>query len=432
VFRTISNIWKVAELRKRVLMTLALLAVYRIGTFIPVPNVDATVLKKLGDNPVFGLLNTFSGGALQNFSIFAMSIYPYITASIIVQLLTMAGIKRFEQWQKEGESGRRKLTSVTRYLTIVLGLIQAVGQSFAFNRQAAGLVINPSFGTFALIAITLTAGTAFLMWLGEQITDKGIGNGISILIFTSIISRIYKGIETIYTNWFYQHPDQLFINIVKTVLMLAGIILVIAGIVFVYEGVRKIPVQYPKRVVGRRMYGGQSTHIPLKVNTAGVIPVIFATSLLFMPAQIASFFVGRQGSHPIAEWFQRTFSPGSTTYVILEVLFIIGFTFFYTFVQLNPIQLADQMKKNGGYIPGIRPGKPTTIYITKVMNRITLAGSVFLAAVAVLPILFLKATGLTGIYFGGTSLLIVVGVAIETMKQLESQLLQRHYKGFIR
>ncbi|UOF91913.1 preprotein translocase subunit SecY [Fodinisporobacter ferrooxydans] len=432
MFRTFVNIWKIAELRSRVLITLALLAVYRIGTFIPVPNVDATVLKKIGDNPVFGLLNTFSGGALQNFSIFAMSIYPYITASIIIQLLTMGGIKRFEDWQKEGESGRRKITSVTRYLTVVLGLVQSVGLSLSFGRQAAGLIVNPSFATYALIALTLTAGTAFLMWLGEQITDKGIGNGISILIFASIISRIYKGVETIYTSWFYQHPDQLFINIVKVVILLIGIVLITAGIVFVYEGIRRIPVQYPKRVVGRKMYGGQSTHIPLKVNTAGVIPVIFATSLLFLPAQVASFFVGRPGAHPIAEWFQATFSPGSVTYVILEVFFIIGFTYFYTFVQLNPVQLSDQMKKNGGYIPGIRPGKPTTVYITKIMNRITLAGSLFLAAVAVLPILFLGTTGLSGIYFGGTSLLIVVGVAIETMKQLESQLLQRHYKGFIR
>ena len=409
-----------------------LLAVYRIGTFIPVPSVNANVLKQIGDNPVFGLLNTFSGGALQNFSIFAMSITPYITASIIVQLLTMSGIKRFEDWQKEGESGRRKLTSVTRYLTIILGLIQSIGLSLSFSRQVPGLVVNPSVTTYALIAITLTAGTAFLMWLGEQITDKGIGNGISIIIFTSIISRVQQGVKTIYTNWFYQHPDQLFMNIVKVALLLIGIVLVIAAVIYVQQGVRKIPVQYAKRVVGRKMYGGQSTHIPLKVNTAGVIPVIFATSLLFLPAIVSSFFVGRAGSHPIAEWFQATFSPGSGTYVVLEVLFIIAFTYFYTFVQLNPVQLSDQMKKNGGYIPGIRPGKATTMFITRVLNRITLAGAIFLAAVAVLPVVFLKSTGISGIYFGGTSLLIVVGVALDTMKQIESQLLQRHYKGFIR
>ncbi|ATY83713.1 preprotein translocase subunit SecY [Kyrpidia spormannii] len=427
MFQTIAGIWKARDLRNRVLFTLGILAVFRIGSFIPVPSVNATVLKQLGENPVFGLLNTFSGGALQNFSLFAMSITPYITASIIVQLLSMDVIPRFAEWAKEGEHGRRRLAQVTRYLTVVLGLIQAVGLSISFNRTLPGLIVNPGFETYALIAITLTAGTAFLMWLGEQITEKGIGNGISIIIFAGIVARLEGAVRTVYQSWFYQHPDQLFLNIVKVVLMLAGIVIVVTAVIFVQQGVRRIPVQYSKRVVGRRMYGGQTTHIPLRVNAAGVIPVIFATSLLLFPATIAQFFRG----HWFADWVMTVFSYRSTTYLVLEVLLIIGFTFFYTYVQINPQQLADQMRKYSGFIPGIRPGKATEAFIIRVMNRITLAGALFLAAVTVLPILFGNLTGLN-LYFGGTGLLIVTGVALETMKQIESQLLQRHYRGFIR
>ncbi|MDI3257778.1 MAG: preprotein translocase subunit SecY [Kyrpidia sp.] len=427
MFRTIASIWKVRDLRNRVLFTLGILAVFRIGSFIPVPSVNASVLKQLGENPVFGLLNTFSGGALQNFSLFAMSITPYITASIIVQLLSMDVIPRFAEWAKEGEHGRRRLAQITRYLTVVLGLIQAVGLSISFNRTLPGLIVNPGVGTYALIAITLTAGTALLMWLGEQITEKGVGNGISIIIFAGIVARLEGAVRTVYQTWFYQHPDQLFLNIVKVVLMLAGIVLVIMAVIFVQQGVRRIPVQYSKRVVGRRMYGGQTTHIPLRVNAAGVIPVIFATSLLLFPATIAQFFRG----HRFADWVMAVFSYRSTTYLVLEVLLIIGFTFFYTYVQINPQQLADQMRKYSGFIPGIRPGKATEAFIIRVMNRITLAGALFLAAVTVLPILFGDLTGLN-LYFGGTGLLIVTGVALETMKQIESQLLQRHYRGFIR
>lgn len=428
MFTTVVNIWKVTDLRRRILFTLAMLAVFRIGTFIPVPNVNATLLsERLAGNQIFGLLNTFSGGALQYFSIFAMSITPYITSSIIVQLLQHGVVKKFEDWSKEGEHGRRKLMQVTRYGTVLLGLIQAVGLSISFNRQIPGLVIHPSFSTYALIALTLTAGTTFLMWLGEQITDKGVGNGISILIFTGIIAGVEKGVRQIYATWFYAHPDQLTLNLIKLGLMLVGVVLIVVGVIYVQEGVRRIPVQYAKRVIGRKLYGGQSTHIPLKVNAAGVIPVIFASSLLIFPATVASWF----RPNAVTLWIQANLSFGAPLYVSLEALLVIAFTYFYTYIQINPEQLAEQMQKNAGFIPGIRPGEATQRFIERIMNRITLFGALFLAAVTVLPVLFMKATGLN-LYFGGTSLLIVVGVALETMKQIEAQLLQRHYKGFLR
>lgn len=428
MFSTIRNIFKVPDLRRRVLFTLAMLAVFRIGTYIPVPNVNSKLFDP-SQNAFLGILNTFSGGALRNFSLFAMSITPYITASIIVQLLQMDVIPRFAEWAKEGEHGRKKLAQITRYLTVVLGLVQAIGFSLSFDRMIPGLIIDKSFTTYALIAITLTAGTAFLMWLGEQITEKGIGNGISIIIFAGIIAQIPHGVNAIYMAWFYTNPDRLFMNIVYVLLLLVAAILVIIGVIYVQQGVRRIPVQYAKRMTGRNMYGGQTTHIPLKVNAAGVIPVIFATSLLIFPSTIASWFQPR----PWANWIVSHFSPSASNwmYITLEVLLIIGFTYFYTAIQIKPEELADQMRKNSGYIPGVRPGKPTEMFIVRVMNRITLAGALFLAAVSVLPIFFMNLTALN-LYFGGTSLLIVVSVALETMKQLESQLLQRHYKGFIR
>lgn len=426
MFTTISNIWKVTDLRNRILFTLLMILVFRIGTFIPVPNVNAKVLADLGSSPIFGMLNTFSGGALKNFSVFAMSITPYITASIIVQLLGMGVIRKFEEWQKEGESGRKKIAQITRYGTIVLALVQGFGFAVMFNRQAAGLIVDTSWTGYALIVITLTAGTAFLMWLGEQITEKGIGNGISILIFAGIVAGVESGAQTIYQTWFYDQPN-LGMSFVKLALLLVGTVLVIAAIVFVQQGVRRIPVQYAKRVVGRKMYGGQSTHIPLKVNAAGVIPVIFASSLLTFPVTVAGFLP----SNLVTDWIKANLAFGQPLYVVLEVLLIIFFTYFYTFVQINPVQLSDGMKKNGGFIPGIRPGKPTEFFITRVMNRITLAGAIFLAAISAMPVIFMSATGLN-MFFGGTGLLIVTGVALETMKQVESQLLQRHYEGFIR
>lgn len=434
MFQTISNILKVVDLRRKILFTLLILIVYRIGAFIPVPNIDTEVLKmqdRASSGDIFGLLNTFSGGALFQFSIFAMGIMPYITASIIVQLLSMDVIPKFAQWAKEGEMGRKKLSQITRYGTIGLGLIQAFGTAIGFNRlYNLQLVINPSFTTYALIAIVLTAGTAFLMWLGEQITEKGIGNGISVIIFAGIVSSFPTFAQQIYQTQISEAGDALFLNIIKVILILVVIVAVVVGVIFVQQGIRKIPVQYAKRVVGRKMYGGQSTHIPLKVNAAGVIPVIFALSLLLFPPTIASFWTG----NAVADWIQANFNyaEGAPLGVILYILLIIGFTYFYTFVQINPVQMAEQMKKNGGYIPGIRPGKTTEVYLTRVMNRITLSGALFLAAVSVLPMIFAVIADLpNSIRIGGTSLLIVVGVALDTMKQVETQLIKRHYKGFI-
>jgi preprotein translocase subunit SecY len=432
MFNTLSNIFKVEDLRRRIIFTLIVLIVYRIGSFIPVPNINIAKLiaADASTADVFGLLNTFSGGALNRFSIFAMGIMPYITSSIIVQLLSMDVIPRFAQWAKEGDAGRKKLAQITRYGTVVLGLIQAFGLSIGFNNLYPGLVINPNFTTFALIAIVLTAGTSFLMWLGEQITEHGIGNGISIIIFAGIIAGITSNIKIVYQTLFVNAGDKLFLNIVEAVVIVIAVIAIVAGVIFVQQGIRKIPVQYAKRVVGRKMYGGQSTHIPLKVNAAGVIPVIFALSLLMFPSTIAQFWSG----NVVANWIIKNFNinTGAAIGMVFYVILIIGFTYFYTFVQINPVQMADQMKKNGGYIPGIRPGKTTQVYLTRVMTRITLSGALFLAAISILPMIFGSLAGLpTSVRIGGTSLLIVVGVGLETMKQIESQLIKRHYKGFI-
>lgn len=430
MFATVSNIWKVEDLRRRILFTLFVLLVYRIGTFVPVPNIDKDVLTMANEqgNELFGLLNTFSGGALFQFSIFALGIMPYITASIIVQLLSMDVIPKLAEWAKEGEIGKRKSAQLTRYLTIVLGLIQAFATSIGFNRiYSAKMVINPSVATYIMIAIVLTAGTAFLMWLGEQINEKGIGNGISILMFAAIVSRIPTYIQEIYQDQFV-NGDQIFWAVLKMVIILLLILLIIVGVIFVQQGVRKIPVQYAKRVVGQKMYGGQSTHIPLKVNGAGVIPVIFASSLLMFPITIAQFWAG----HTWANWIINNLYYNKPLGMVFYILLIVGFTFFYTFVQFNPQQLADNMKKNGGYIPGIRPGKPTAGYLMRVITRITLAGAIFLAVISILPVIFGSAFGLPkSVQLGGTSLLIVIGVALETMKQVESNLIKRHYKGFI-
>jgi preprotein translocase subunit SecY len=430
MFATITNIWKVEDLRKRILFTLFILFVYRIGSFIPVPNIDKDVLTRAGEqgSDLFGLLNTFSGGALFNFSIFALGITPYITASIIVQLLSMDVIPKFSEWQKEGENGKRKLAQITRYGTIILGLIQAFATAIGFNRMySQQMVIDPTTATYLMIAIVLTAGTAFLMWLGEQINEKGIGNGISILIFAAIVAAIPKHLRDIVSAKF-TDPNQLFLNSVKMLILLLVVVLIVAGVIFIQQGVRKIPVQYAKRVVGQKMYGGQSTHIPLKVNGAGVIPVIFAVSLLMFPITIAQFWA----NHSWAKWVINHMYYDKPLGMLLYILLIIGFTFFYTFVQFNPQQLADNMKKNGGYIPGIRPGKPTAGFLMRVITRITLAGAVFLALISVLPVFLGTLADLPrGVKLGGTSLLIVIGVALETMKQIESQLIKRHYKGFI-
>lgn len=431
MFRTISNIMKVADLRSKILFTLLMLVVFRIGSFVPVPFINIDALKagfEQNTAGVLGFLNTFTGNALSNFSILAMGIMPYITASIIVQLLTMDVVPKFAQWAREGEIGKRKLAQFTRYGTVVLGLIQAVGMSIAFNSQYR-MIVDPSFLRYAVIAIVLTAGTAFLMWLGEQITEKGVGNGISIIIFAGILAGVPSSIQEIIVQKFMGDQANLFINIVIALVILIIVIAIVAGVIFIQQGVRKIPVQYAKRVVGRKMYGGQSTHIPLKVNAAGVIPVIFAMSISIFPPTIASFWPNNGFARWIVDVFDMTHPFGMLFYVIL----IIAFSYFYTFVQINPMQMSENMKKNGGFIPGIRPGKPTSVYLTRVLNRITLTGSIFLAAVAILPVFFTNLAKLPqSVQIGGTSLLIVIGVALETMKQIESQLIKRHYEGFIK
>ncbi|MEC0371216.1 preprotein translocase subunit SecY [Paenibacillus chibensis] len=430
MFKTLKNIWRVEDLRKRILFTLLVLIVYRIGSFVPVPGVNKDVLEQTNQqgSELFGLLNTFSGGALHQFSIFALGIVPYITSSIIVQLLSMDVIPKLAEWAKQGEHGKKKSAQLTRYLTIVLGLIQAFAMSIGFNRlYSAEMIPNATFVDYLLIAIVLTAGTAFLMWLGEQITEKGIGNGISILIFSGIIANIPTYIRSTAQSSFIV-DGQAFMNTLKTVIVVIVIVAIIVGVIYIQQAIRKIPVQYAKRVVGNKMYGGQNTHIPLKINAAGVIPVIFAVSLLQFPTIIAGFF----NTHEWAKWIQTNLRYDYPLGMVLYVLMIIGFTFFYTFVQMNPNQMADNMKKNGGYIPGIRPGKATEKYLTRVMSRLTMTGAIFLAVISLVPIGFGTLAGLpSSVKIGGTSLLIVIGVALDTMKTIESQLIKRHYKGFI-
>jgi preprotein translocase subunit SecY len=431
MFEAIGNIWKVEDLRRRILFTLMMLVVFRIGSFIPVPNINAEALAQMAKESqgIFGLINAFSGGGFLKFSIFAMGIMPYITASIIVQLLTMDVIPAFARWAKEGEVGRRKLAQVTRYFTVVLALIQSIALTIGFDRFLNGAFVeDKSFWSRVLISITLTAGTAFLMWMGEQITDKGIGNGISIIIFAGIVAAIPTHIQQISTSFFKPNTPVAF-GILKSLALLVGVVLVIMGVIYIQQAIRKIPVQYPKRVVGRKMYAGQNTHIPLRINSAGVIPVIFAVSLLMFPPTIASFWRGS----PVADWIIRNFSTTAPLGITFYVLLIIGFTYFYTFVQINPMQVAEQLKKNGGFIPGIRAGKETEKYLTRVINRLTLTGALFLAAISVLPMVFIGLADLPqSVQIGGTSLLIVVGVALETMKTIESQLVKRHYKGFLK
>ncbi len=421
---------RVGDIRNKIIFTLLMLIVFRLGTFIPVPNVDAEVLKMQDQAGILGFLNTFGGGALQNFSIFAMGIMPYITASIIVQLLQMDVVPKFTEWSKQGEVGRRKLAQFTRYFTIILGFIQAFGMSYGFNRIYGGMLIqSPGPSTYLLIALVLTAGTAFLMWLGEQITAKGVGNGISILIFAGIVAAIPNTVNQIYAQQIEGAGEQLFLRIVVLALLVLAVIAIVVGVVFIQQALRKIPIQYAKRLVGRSPVGGQSTHIPLKVNAAGVIPVIFAISFIITPQTISSFF----GNNNVTDTIQYIFDYTKPVGMIIYVALIVAFTYFYAFIQVNPEQMAENLKKQGGYIPGIRPGKNTQEYLTRVLYRLTIVGAAFLAIIAVLPVFFINFAGLPqSAQIGGTSLLIVVGVALETMKQLESQLVKRHYKGFIK
>jgi len=421
------NIFKIPELKKRILFTLGLLIVYRIGVHVPVPGIDSVALAsffKAAEATIFGIFNMFSGGAFEKLSVFALGIMPYISASIILQLLTVV-IPHLEQLKKEGEQGRKKITQYTRYGTVVLSIIQGFGISVGLESMSAPdgspVVLLPGWAFRLMTVITLTAGTAFIMWLGEQITERGVGNGISLIIFAGIVCRLpAASVNTV--RLLSTGEMGIFAILILVVLMVA----VVGFIIFVEQGQRRIPVQYAKRVVGRRMYGGQSTHLPLKINTSGVIPPIFASSIIMFPATIGSFVK--------VEWIQTitaAMRPGNAVYELLFVGFIFFFCYFYTAVTFNPVDVADNMKKAGGYIPGIRPGKRTADYIDKVLTRITLGGAIYVSAVCVLPSILITRFNVP-FYFGGTALLIVVGVAIDTVAQMESHMLSRHYEGFLK
>ena len=417
------NALRISDLRRKILYTAALLIVFRIGSFVPVPGVDAAALSEslgIGSGNIFGFLNMFTGGALGRFTIFAMGVNPYITASIILQLLTVV-IPKLEELAKEGIEGRKKLQQYTRYGTVLLGLIQ--GYAITMLARSSGVLVDPSFFVLTLIVLTLTAGTSFLMWLGEKITEHGIGNGISLIIFAGIVAELpVSFVQAI------QSVGQGGISIFSLLLLLVLGVLIIAAVVMVQEGQRRIPVQYAKRMVGRRMYGGQSTHIPLRINSAGVIPVIFASSILTFPLTLAQFIPA------ITPFVDRWFGIGTFAYNVMYAILVIFFTYFYTAVTFNPVEVANNMRKHGGFIPGLRPGRPTSEYLDRILTRITLAGAIFLAFIAVLPYIMAGLTRipLTFVFFGGTSLLIMVGVALDTMKQIEAHLLMRHYEGFMK
>lgn len=419
MLETLRSAWKVTDLRQKIIFTLLMFLVFRIGAHVPVPGINTAALEKLLQGQLFGIFDVISGGAFRRLSVFAMSITPYINASIIMQLLTIV-IPKLERLSKEGEAGRKVIVQYTRYGTVLLGFIQAMGMSIALGRQ--GVFNNPGFGSILLVALTLTAGTAFLMWIGEMITEKGIGNGISLIIFAGIVSRLPSGIASIM-----QQLSAGTISYGSIFALTALGLLIIAGVVAVNEGQRRISVQYAKRVMGRKVYGGQSTHIPLKVNQAGVIPIIFAMSILLFPVQIAKFI-----NHPWARAVESSLSFGTALNSLLYALLIIFFTYFYTAIIFNPMDVADNLKKYGGFVPGLRPGRPTGEYINRILTRLTLAGAVFLALIAILPSFMITLTKIPSLYFGGTALLIVVGVALETMKQFESHLLMRHYQGFMK
>jgi len=419
VLSWITNAWRVPELRRRVLFTAGILAVYRLGSWVPAPGVDSQRITDFFNgggrgSGIFGLLNTFSGSALQRFSLFALGIMPYVTASIILQLMTVV-VPTLERLQKEGESGYAKINQYTRYLTVFLAAAQATGYAYLFKKSNA---LNANTGRIVLIIVTLTAGTALLMWLGELITKRGIGNGISLLIFASILASIPTGVNA-WVNG--STTERLFLPIIA--------IGVIVAVVFIQEGQRRIPIQYAKRMVGRRQTAGGTTYMPLRVNMAGVIPVIFAAAIMALPPTVASFFPTTQS------FINQHFQYGSIQYLSVEAVLIIVFTYFYTAVQFNPIDQADNLRKYGGYIPGIRPGSPTAQYLDRVLTRLTLPGSIYLALVAVLPGIFIHYFGFsqaTSRALGGTSVLIVVGVALDTMRQMESQMMMRSYEGFLK
>jgi len=420
LLKTLRNAWKIPDLRKKLIYTMMMIVIFRLGAAIPVPGIDKAKLAELFTNSgegLIGFFNLMSGGSFKNFTIFALGISPYITASIIMNLLQIA-IPSLEALAKEGEEGRKKMARYTRYGTVVLALIQAFGFSVGIFKNA---FISPGTLSILVSVVTLTAGVAFLMYLGEKITENGIGNGISLFIFAGIISRLPSGI--ISTAMRIRTGD---VNILNVIIFVAVAIAVIVGVIYIQEGKRKIPVQYAKRVIGRKMYGGQSTHIPLKVNQAGVIPVIFAMSLLMFPITVSQFWPNSGFYY----WISNNMNTQTVLYNVLYAILIIFFTYFYTSVTFNPIEVATNMKENGGYIPGIRPGRPTSDYLNRTLTRITLAGAIFLATIAILPNIIL-ALGSLDIRFGGTSLLIAVGVSLDTTKQIEAQMMMRHYKGFL-
>lgn len=424
MIKTIAQAWKIPDIRKKIIFTLLMLLVFRLGSNIPVPGIDRTILDQVfsGETGLFGLFDLFSGGAFSNFTIFALSITPYITASIILQLLTIA-VPSLEALAKEGTEGKKKIAQYTRYLTVILAFVQAIGLAVGLFRKA---LVSTDFFSIAVIVLTLSAGTAFLMWLGEQINENGIGNGISLIIFAGIISRAPSAIHQ---TWIKLQAGE--IGVLSIILFGIFALIVVVGVVMIQQGQRRIPVQYAKRVVGRKMYGGQSTHIPMKVNQAGVIPIIFSLSLLQFPLTITYFVPNGGFTEFVTKWLSHNGNPGVWIYGLLNIILIIFFTYFYTAVTFNPLEVANNMKANGGFIPGIRPGRSTVEYLNKVMTRITFVGAIFLAFISTLPTLIQQFTALQ-IGFGGTSLLIVVGVALDTMKQLESQMVMRNYQGFLK
>ena len=428
MIESFQNIFKIHELRQRVLFTLGIFIVYRIGGHIPAPGIDAQALGEFftqASGSLFGMYDLFVGGAFSKATIFSLGIMPYISASIIFQLLG-AVIPYFQKLQKEGEEGRRKITQYTRYGTVVIAALQAMGTAVFLESittsSGRSVVPIPGIGFKLLTVLTFTSGTIFIMWLGEKITERGIGNGISLIIFIGIIARFPQGVMD-EARLVLGGQRSIITELIIVVLMLA----VVASIVLVTRAQRRVPVQYAKRVVGRKMYGGMSTHIPLSVNTAGVIPIIFAQSIMFAPSTLTSFFPNSDFMQTVASWF----NPGAALYSMAYALLIIFFAYFYTAIVFNPIDLADNMKKQGGFIPGIRPGQKTAEYIDHILTRITLPGAIFFAAIAILPYILIQRINVT-FYFGGTGLLIVVGVALDTLQQVESHLLMRHYDGFMK
>jgi preprotein translocase subunit SecY len=427
------NIFKIPELKRRILITFLFLAVYRIGVHIPTPGINGDALASFfaqAKGTLFSLIDMFSGGALERLSVFALGIMPYISASIILQLLTVV-IPYLERLQKEGEMGRKKIVQYTRYGTVVLSMIQGFGIAVGLEnmRGAAGemIVLAPGWSFRILTVITLTAGTAFIMWLGEQITERGIGNGISLIIFAGIVARMPNAIAGTFELF---RVGQL--GIITILFLLVVMVLVVAVIIFVETGQRRLPVQYAKRIVGRKVYGGQSTHLPLKLNTSGVIPPIFASSILMFPLTIANFVPKPTlEAHPWIQSLLNSLGPGALLYNLLYVGFIIFFCYFYTAVTFNPNDVAENMKKYGGYIPGIRPGQKTAEYIDKVLTRITLGGAIYVSVICVLPTILIRRFNVP-FYFGGTALLIVVGVALDTVQQIEAHMLTRHYEGLMK